>query len=84
MQRAALISSGPIITLQHLPDRFRTVKPETSCMLKIKMGTTLMEAEKGMIQKALELSNNNRTKAAAVLGITRRALYNKLKKHNIP
>jgi transcriptional regulator of acetoin/glycerol metabolism len=36
-----------------------------------------------MIITTLKSTNNNRTRAAKLLGISRRAIYNKLKKHNI-
>ena len=36
-----------------------------------------------MIIHTLEASNDNRTQAAELLGISRRALYSKLHKHNL-
>jgi DNA-binding NtrC family response regulator len=42
--------------------------------------TTLEEAEKYMIQQALEKNNGNFTAAAEQLGITRQTLYNRFKK----
>ena len=36
------------------------------------------DAERAMIQKALEMSGNNRTKAAELLGLSVRTLRNKL------
>jgi DNA-binding NtrC family response regulator len=36
-----------------------------------------------MISHALAATNNNRKKAAELLGISRRAIYNKINKHNL-
>jgi transcriptional regulator with PAS, ATPase and Fis domain len=42
-----------------------------------------MEAEKATIQRALIKTHNNRTKAAELLGISRSALYYKMKIYKI-
>ncbi len=42
---------------------------------------TLYEVEKNLILKALELTAGNKIKAAKLLGITQRTIYNKLKKY---
>jgi len=47
------------------------------------VGTALEEMEREMIIRALATAGNNRKRAAELLGISRRALYNKLQKHNI-
>jgi DNA-binding NtrC family response regulator len=47
------------------------------------VGTPLEEVEREMIVRALDEAGNNRTRAAKLLGISRRALYNKLRKHSI-
>jgi two-component system response regulator HydG len=44
---------------------------------------TVAEAEKKAIINVLEYTKNNRTRAAALLDIDRRTLYNKLKEHRI-
>lgn len=83
IQRAVLVSEGDELLVPHLPDRFRHIRQKRSTMLCIGMGVTLEQAEKQMVEKALELTRDNRTRAAEILGITRRSLYNKLKKHGL-
>jgi DNA-binding NtrC family response regulator len=47
----------------------------------LQAGTTVAEAEKQLIYKTLEHCNNNRTKAAELLGISIRTLRNKLNEY---
>ena len=42
------------------------------------------ETEKQLIINALRQTANNKSKAAVLLGIDRKTLYNKLKHYNIP
>lgn len=44
---------------------------------------SLKEMEKNHIYKALKQANNNKTKACAILGISRDTLYKKIQKYNI-
>jgi DNA-binding NtrC family response regulator len=80
--RAVLVCSGEVLLPDHLPPRFRS-KRRGSEAITFKIGTTLAEAEKEMIRRTLSAADNNRTRTAELLGISRRALYNKLKKHGI-
>ena len=48
------------------------------------MGTTVGEAEKLLILKTLEATNNNKTRAAEILGISLKTLHNKLKEYGRP
>ena len=45
------------------------------------MGTTVEQAEKMLILKTLAATNNNKTKAAEILGISLKTLHNKLKEY---
>jgi DNA-binding NtrC family response regulator len=53
--------------------------PENS--INVPIGTTVGEAEKGLILRTLEHTNNNKTKAAEILGISLKTLHNKLKEY---
>ena len=52
--------------------------PET---VRFQIGTTVEEAEKGLILRTLEHTNNNKTRAADILGISLKTLHNKLKEY---
>jgi len=82
IQRAILVCDGEVILREHLPSRFhkrRALQPKVA----FEIGTTLDAMEREMIVRTLAASENNRKRAAEILGISRRALYNKLRKHAI-
>jgi DNA-binding NtrC family response regulator len=49
--------------------------------LRLPIGTTVGEAEKGLILRTLEHTRNNKTRAAEILGISLKTLHNKLKEY---
>jgi len=82
IQRAVLVCEGDVILPKHLTTRFQERKPRPS-VIEFEIGTPLEEVEREMVLRALSLADNNRKRAAELLGISRRAIYNKLRKHNI-
>ena len=83
MQRARLLSRTEVILPEHLPPALRkgatlpNSPPPGPGTSGIK---TLEQAEIDMIRKVLTKTDGNRTKAAKLLGITRRGLIYKLKR----
>src|SRR6185369_13362463 len=57
------------------------VTPEDSEAIRFQIGTTVEEAEKGLILRTLEHTRNNKTRAAEILGISLKTLHNKLKEY---
>jgi DNA-binding NtrC family response regulator len=58
----------------------RTSEPDTDA-IRVAIGTTVEEAEKGLILRTLEHTRNNKTRAAEILGISLKTLHNKLKEY---
>jgi DNA-binding NtrC family response regulator len=54
---------------------------ERSDVISFGVGTTVEEAEKGLILRTLEHTRNNKTRAAEILGISLKTLHNKLKEY---
>jgi len=80
LERAVILSGGGKITPEHLPDTELARMDETS----IEPGeTTLEELEKKMLLSALDKAGGNKSKAAKMLGITRRMIYTRLKKYKL-
>jgi len=80
IQRAVLVCTGNVILLEHLPQRLQQESP-TRPRPDIHVGMSLREVEREMIVRTLKEVNNNKKVAAQMLGISRRSLYNKMKRH---
>lgn len=83
VQRAVLISSGKYIKLEHLPERLKTSSRQELQMIKIPLGMSLKKIEKLVLQQTLAFTNGNKKRAAEILGISRRALYNKIASYKL-
>ena len=55
--------------------------PDEAEGVSFQIGTTVEEAEKGLILRTLEHTRNNKTRAAEILGISLKTLHNKLKEY---
>ncbi len=82
IQRAVLVCNDSALEVDHLPSRFHKKRKKIS-KLSFNIGTPLADVEREMVVSALTATNNNRKEAAILLGISRRALYNKLEKYKI-
>lgn len=82
VHRAVVMCSGEVLLPEHLPKRFFSETPDPPTV-SIRVGSTIEEAEKEMIAHTLTWTNNNRLRSAAILGITRRTLYNKIDKYKL-
>jgi DNA-binding NtrC family response regulator len=78
IERAVIIADGQTITRSHLPARFREAK-KTLLPHDPEHFGTLAELEKRYIVEVLEATKGNKSKAAEILGISRAALWRKLK-----
>ena len=78
IERAVILVDGKTIERKHLPVRFlQEMKPAGPQFPK--SFATLAELEKRYIVEVLEASNGNKSKTAEILGISRAALWRKLK-----
>jgi two-component system response regulator AtoC len=87
IQRALVLATGSVITLDYLP---LSVKAEGELIPRelvwrdgIPLKKIMAEVERGIILKALRQANWNRSKAAEILQINRRSLFEKIKEHHI-
>jgi two-component system NtrC family response regulator len=86
IERAVLLSQGSEITMDDLPKdlmSFADLEMPIDWQTLSSLPETLDAIEKRLINKALSLSNNVQSRAAALLGIPRANLQYRLKKHNI-
>lgn len=87
IQRAVLMAKGDELTFDLLPLRIRTLDTTqttaSSHPSPIHIGMTLDSVEREFILMTLGATQGNKKEAAQQLGISRRALYDKLKKHGL-
>ncbi|MFN7997870.1 MAG: sigma-54 dependent transcriptional regulator [Bryobacteraceae bacterium] len=96
LERAVILAGEGSIELKHIPAflQARAAAPaaqaanesaqaagEDSEAVRFSIGTTVEEAEKGLILRTLEHTRNNKTRAAEILGISLKTLHNKLKEY---
>jgi transcriptional regulator with PAS, ATPase and Fis domain len=85
LERAAILAGEGTIGLAHLPAGFGgapTPEPvQTDGALRIPVGYTIEQAERALIELTLDYTKNNKTRAAEILGISQKTLFNKLKEY---
>jgi len=86
LSRGVIMAGEGTIELRHLPPQFLlpTSPPQTPVAtaengIFLKTGTTVRDAEQVLIEHTLEFAGNNKTRAAAILGIGLKTLHSKLK-----
>lgn len=82
IERSVILCDTPVIDASDLvivsSQRQRQLPPEHSSMLG-----SLEQLEREHIQKVLQASGNNLSRAAEILGITRSTLYSKIRKYQL-
>jgi DNA-binding NtrC family response regulator len=95
LERAVILAGEGTIEVKHLPAFLRAqpsnpaapaapapaAPPDDVDTIRFRIGTTVEEAEKGLILRTLEHTKNNKTRAAEILGISLKTLHNKLKEY---
>jgi transcriptional regulator with GAF, ATPase, and Fis domain len=87
LERATILCDGGLITLEHLP--IHVGRPEGNAVpLEPKEafppgGIQLDAVERDLIAQALQKAENNRSRAARLLGITRSQLYSRMQKYGL-
>jgi DNA-binding NtrC family response regulator len=88
LERAVIVAGEGPITQAHLPRDFgvpagarQTTQVNEPDSVRLGVGTTVSEAEKALIQLTLKHTKNNKTRAAEILGISLKTLFNKLKEY---
>ncbi|HEV3037381.1 MAG TPA: sigma-54 dependent transcriptional regulator [Candidatus Angelobacter sp.] len=85
LERAVIVCGNSVIEPRHLPPNFGQaglrVASNDGDGIRVDVGTTVEAAEKMLILKTLGATNNNKTRAAEILGISLKTLHNKLKEY---
>ncbi|MBF0140388.1 MAG: sigma-54-dependent Fis family transcriptional regulator [Magnetococcales bacterium] len=82
IEQAVVMAKGPVIETAHLPEDMQVMQ---GSLLKEQEDVipSLEDHEMNYIHWVLGKTNNNKTRAAALLGIDRASLWRKLKRHGL-
>jgi DNA-binding NtrC family response regulator len=82
IERAMIACETDLIASRHLPPSIASeTKDDGLDSITVPLGISLEEAEKDLIRRTLASVNNNKTKAAEILGISLKTLHNKLHRY---
>lgn len=90
IERCVVLTEAEIIDPDKLPFRIYkdgAIHPDdyhalAEKMIQIELGSTMLEAGQKVIRQTLDSVDNNKTKAAKILGFTRKTLLNHMNKHD--
>jgi len=87
LERAMILAGEGTLHAQHLPAGFGSAAGAPPAVaandgeLRIPVGHTIEQAERALIELTLEHTKHNKTRAAEILGISQKTLFNKLKEY---
>ena len=85
IERAVILcSDGAPLDVGHLPAGFgkaQAALPVDANVVPVRVGSTVDEMERVLIQHTLESTGQNKTRASEILGISLKTLHNKLKEY---
>lgn len=81
IERALIVANTRVIRRADLPEEFQSIAPVESGYVKLPVGSTLEQMEKELITRTIEFTGGNKTRAAQVLGVSPKTLYNKLERY---
>lgn len=79
MKRATLLAKGSYITVDELQQSMNQLRPTVTAAVPLRDE----QSERQRIEAAIQAADGNKSKAAQLLGVDRKTLYNKLKKYDM-
>ena len=84
MERTVLVCPEGEVEARFLPERVLAVSTRRTSVVEVPVGTTLEEAGRIIILQTLASAGGNKSRAAKILGISRKALYDRLRSYGDP
>jgi len=82
VRRALALSTGTTLGPQHMEET--GTAPMAAKGKAVQPGVTLQEMERQLLAKTLEATGGNRTRAAALMGVSLRTVRNKIREYGLP
>jgi DNA-binding NtrC family response regulator len=85
MRRALALANGPLLTRQPVDAGLApAASREVPASGALQPGLTLRDMERKLLEKTLEATGGNRTKAAELMGVSLRTVRNKIREYGLP
>ena len=81
IERSLIVTNGRVIQRTDLPQEFQSISNVEGGYIKLRVGSSLEDMEKELITRTIEFSDGNKTRAAQLLGLSPKTLYNKLERY---
>jgi DNA-binding NtrC family response regulator len=81
IERALIVTRGPMISAADMPAEIKPGNGKHST-LDVHIGMTLSAVKRELLLQTLNLTGGNKVKAAEILGVSIKTLYNNLKEYN--
>src|SRR5690606_510063 len=81
MQRVFIMSDDTVIRPLAVPLQVSPARPATNTVISVAVGTSLADADRQLIMATLEQCGGVKKRAAEVLGISLKTLYNRLEEY---
>jgi len=79
IERAVIVSRAPVLEVADLPPELQPATTPDPHLL-VTLGSSLVEVERQLITRTIEFMGGNKTRAAEVLGVSLKTLYNRLER----
>jgi len=81
IRRALALSSGPMLEAADVESGLERAEEKRT---GLQPGVTLQEAERELLEKTLQATGGNRTRAAELMGVSLRTVRNKIREYGLP
>ena len=85
LEYAWLVAESGLVEMDHLPNRIQSAlkTPQTALPVVNRSGAAGEHAEKMRLVEALQQSGGNQSRAAAILGVHRMTVFNRMRKYAV-
>ncbi|MBE3602572.1 sigma-54-dependent Fis family transcriptional regulator [bacterium] len=83
IERALIVTRGPLIGVADLPADLRRGGGSggSGGVFEVRLGTSLDDVERELIKRTIEFAGGNKSRAAELLGVSLKTLYNRLDRY---
>ena len=81
MRRTLALATGTVLGMLQMTGESG---PAESKRAEVKPGVTLQEMERQLLERTLESTGGNRTRAAELMGVSLRTVRNKIREYGLP